>query len=42
MLFGASPAYRGWLVHADLERQDFSNATPKKESKDTFQEGARA
>lgn len=42
MLFGASPAYRGWLVNADLERQDFSNLTAKKESKETFQAGARA
>ncbi|RJP80613.1 MAG: exopolysaccharide biosynthesis polyprenyl glycosylphosphotransferase [Candidatus Zixiibacteriota bacterium] len=42
MVFGASPAYRGWLVHADLEREDFSNVSLKSESKESFQEGARA
>jgi len=42
MLFGASPAYRGWLANADVERQDFSNLEIKKESKETYQAGARA
>jgi len=42
MLFGASPAYRGWLANADVERQDFSNLESKKESKETYQAGARA
>ncbi len=40
VLFGASPAYRGWLVHADIERQDFINAGLKKEANDTLPEGS--
>jgi exopolysaccharide biosynthesis polyprenyl glycosylphosphotransferase len=42
MLFGASPAYRGWLVNAEVERQDFSDLGLKKESKETFQPGAHS
>jgi lipopolysaccharide/colanic/teichoic acid biosynthesis glycosyltransferase len=42
MIFGASPAYRGWLVNAEMERRDFIDPGAKKESKETFQGGARA
>jgi exopolysaccharide biosynthesis polyprenyl glycosylphosphotransferase len=42
MIFGASPAYRSWLVNAAVERQDFTDPTAKKETQETFQGGARA
>jgi exopolysaccharide biosynthesis polyprenyl glycosylphosphotransferase len=42
MIFGASPAYRGWLVNADLERQDFNGSSTRKDAKETFQEDKRA
>jgi len=40
MIFGASPAYRGWLVHADIERQDFNNLGSEREKKETYQQSA--
>lgn len=42
MLFGASPAYRGWLVHAEMERRNFNNLGIEREKKETYQQSASA
>jgi exopolysaccharide biosynthesis polyprenyl glycosylphosphotransferase len=42
VLFGAKPAYRGWLQNVESERQAFANLEMRKENPETFQHGARA